>query len=39
MKIKDAQLSSSYENSVQTILQKEGKIDVVINNACHLVHS
>lgn len=29
--------TSSIENVVQTIIQKEGRIDVVINNACHVV--
>jgi len=35
--IADVTDSSSIEEVVQTILQQEGHIDVVINNACHVV--
>lgn len=35
--IADVTDASSIEKVVQTIIQKEGRIDVVINNACHVV--
>ncbi len=35
--VADVTDAASIEKVVQTIIQKEGRIDVVINNACHVV--